>query len=105
MRAFGEELFGPVLIVYKVSNEAEAVALANNSEFGLGGAVFSTDTEQALAVAQQIHSGMVAINTAGGEGAGMPFGGVKRSGFGRELGRLGMEESVNKQLLYVAATI
>ncbi|MGN5732881.1 NAD-dependent succinate-semialdehyde dehydrogenase [Arthrobacter psychrochitiniphilus] len=104
MRAFGEELFGPVLIVYKVSNEAEAVALANNSEFGLGGAVFSTDTEQALAVAQQIHSGMVAINTAGGEGAGMPFGGVKRSGFGRELGPLGMEEFVNKQLLYVAAT-
>ena len=102
MRAFHEELFGPVVVVYRVSSEAEAVALANNSDYGLGGAVFSPDAGQALAVAQQINSGMVAVNAAGGEGAGMPFGGVKRSGFGRELGPLGMEEFVNKQLLYVA---
>ncbi|POH61172.1 NAD-dependent succinate-semialdehyde dehydrogenase [Arthrobacter glacialis] len=102
MRAFSEELFGPVVVVYKVSNDAEAVALANNSDYGLGGAVFSPDGERALAVAQQIISGMVAVNAPAGEGAGMPFGGVKRSGFGRELGPLGMEEFVNKQLLYVA---
>lgn len=102
MRAFSEELFGPVAVVYKVSSDAEAVALANNSDYGLGGAVFSPDGEQALAVAQQIISGMVAVNAPAGEGAGMPFGGVKRSGFGRELGPLGMEEFVNKQLLYVA---
>lgn len=102
MRAFSEELFGPVVVVYKVSSDAEAVALANNSDYGLGGAVFSPDGERALAVAQQINSGMVAVNAPSGEGAGMPFGGVKRSGFGRELGPLGMEEFVNKQLLYVA---
>ncbi len=91
-----------MVVVYKVSSDAEAVALANNSDYGLGGAVFSPDGERALAVAQQINSGMVAVNVASGKGAGMPFGGVKRSGFGRELGPLGMEEFVNKQLLYVA---
>ncbi len=102
MRAFGEELFGPVLVVYRVSSDAEAVALANNSDFGLGGAVFCPDSRRALSVAQQIHSGMVAVNAASGEGAGMPFGGIKRSGFGRELGPLGMDEFVNKQLLFVS---
>ena len=64
MRAFSEELFGPVVVVYKVSSDAEAVALANNSDYGLGGAVFSPDGERALAVAQQINSGMVAVNAA-----------------------------------------
>ena len=102
MRVFSEELFGPVIVVYKVASDAEAVALANDSDFGLGGAVFSPDRERAIAVAQQINSGMLAVNAAGAEGAAMPFGGVKRSGFGRELGPLGMEEFVNKQLLYVA---
>ena len=104
MRAFSEELFGPVVVVYKVSSDAEAVELANNSDYGLGGAVFAPDADRALAVAQQINSGMVAVNAAAGEGADMPFGGVKRSGYGRELGPLGMEEFVNKQLLYVAGT-
>lgn len=102
MRVSSEELFGPVIVVYKVASDAEAVALANDSDFGLGGAVFSPDRERAIAVAQQINSGMLAVNSAGAEGAAMPFGGVKRSGFGRELGPLGMEEFVNKQLLYVA---
>lgn len=102
MRAFREELFGPVLVVYSVSSDAEAVSLANNSDFGLGGAVFCPDSKRALTVAQQIHTGMVAVNAASGEGAGMPFGGVKRSGFGRELGPLGMEEFVNKRLFYIA---
>ncbi|MGA7203484.1 MAG: NAD-dependent succinate-semialdehyde dehydrogenase [Specibacter sp.] len=102
MRAYREELFGPAVVVYKVASDEEAVALANDSDYGLGAAVFSTDEDRATAVARQIQSGMAAVNAAEGEGAGMPFGGVKRSGYGRELGPLGMDEFVNKRLVYVA---
>lgn len=102
MRAYREELFGPAVVVYKVSSDEEAVALANDSDYGLGAAVFSTDAERAKAVARQLQSGMAAVNAAAGEGAGMPFGGVKRSGYGRELGPLGMDEFVNKRLVYIA---
>ena len=102
MRAYGEELFGPVAAVYKVSSDDEALSLANDTRFGLGGAVFSTDEERARRIAEQLESGMSAVNAAAGEGADMPFGGVKRSGFGRELGPLGMDEFVNKRLFYVA---
>jgi len=102
MRAYREELFGPAVVVYKVASDDEAVALANDSDYGLGAAVFSTDKQRAQAVAGQLTSGMASINAAEGEGAGMPFGGVKRSGYGRELGPLGMDEFVNKRLLYVA---
>lgn len=103
MRAYREELFGPVAVVYKVSSDEEAVALANDSDYGLGGAVFGSDGERAREVAEQLNSGMVAVNAAAGEGAGMPFGGVKRSGYGRELGPLGMDEFVNKRLVYIAS--
>ncbi|MDJ0358245.1 NAD-dependent succinate-semialdehyde dehydrogenase [Paenarthrobacter sp. PH39-S1] len=102
MRAYREELFGPVVVVYKVSSDQEAVTLANDSDYGLGSAVFSQDTNRAQSVAQQLNSGMATINAAEGEGPGMPFGGVKRSGYGRELGPLGMDEFVNKRLLYIA---
>ncbi|CCH79019.1 putative Succinate-semialdehyde dehydrogenase (NADP+) or aldehyde dehydrogenase (1.2.1.3) [Nostocoides japonicum T1-X7] len=102
MRAYTEELFGPVAVVYKVSNEDEAVELANSSAYGLGGAVFGTDVPRAAAVAQRLESGMVNVNVPAGEGADIPFGGVKRSGFGRELGTLGMEEFVNKRIFVVA---
>jgi succinate-semialdehyde dehydrogenase / glutarate-semialdehyde dehydrogenase len=102
MRAYREELFGPAVVVYKVTSDEEAVALANDSDYGLGAAVFSTDENRATAVARQIQSGMAAVNAAEGEGAGMPFGGVKRSGYGRELGPLGMDEFVNKRLVYIA---
>ena len=102
MRAYSEELFGPVAVVYKVSSDEEALELANDSQYGLGGAVFSTDSDRAAKVASRLVTGMANVNTPAAEGADMPFGGVKRSGFGRELGPLGMEEFVNKRLFYVA---
>ncbi|HET6190131.1 MAG TPA: aldehyde dehydrogenase family protein, partial [Trebonia sp.] len=101
MRAYREELFGPVAVVYKVSADDEAVHLANVVDFGLGGAVWSTDEERAVNVAEQLEVGMANVNTPAGEGADLPFGGTKRSGFGRELGPLGIDEFVNKRLFYV----
>ncbi len=101
MRAYREELFGPVAVVYKVSGDDEAVQLANVVDFGLGGAVWSTDEERAVNVAEQLEVGMANVNTPAGEGADLPFGGTKRSGFGRELGPLGVDEFVNKRLFYV----
>lgn len=102
MRAYTEELFGPVAVVYRVQDEEEAIALANSSAFGLGASVFSTDTARAEKVAQRLDAGMVNVNTPAGEGPDIPFGGVKRSGFGRELGALGIDEFVNKQVYVVA---
>ena len=97
-----EELFGPVATVYKVASEEEAVELANDTPFGLGSYVFTTDSEQAKRVADKIEAGMVFVNAVGAEGAELPFGGVKRSGFGRELGRFGIDEFVNKKLIRIA---
>jgi succinate-semialdehyde dehydrogenase / glutarate-semialdehyde dehydrogenase len=101
MRAYREELFGPVAVVYKVTSDEEAVQLANAVDYGLGGAVWSTDEARATAVAEQLEVGMANVNTPAGEGADLPFGGTKRSGFGRELGPLGIDEFVNKRLFYV----
>ncbi|MGE2729575.1 NAD-dependent succinate-semialdehyde dehydrogenase [Mycolicibacterium vaccae] len=99
--AYLQEFFGPVAQVYRVTSEEQAVELANATEYGLGSYVFTTDASQAQRVADQIEAGMVFINTTDGEGPEVPFGGVKRSGFGRELGRLGAEEFVNKKLVRV----
>lgn len=96
-----EEFFGPVAEIYKVSSEEEAVELANNSYQGLGGAVFSDDTERAIKVADQIETGMIHVNLGQYFSAVLPFGGVKRSGFGRELSVFALDEFVNKQYLYV----
>lgn len=103
MRAYREELFGPAAVVYRVADAAEAVALANDSSFGLGGVVWTSDTEQAQRIADQLDTGMVWINSAQGSAADLPFGGTKRSGVGRELGPYGIDEFVNKKLIYTPA--
>jgi succinate-semialdehyde dehydrogenase/glutarate-semialdehyde dehydrogenase len=99
--AYREELFGPVAVVYRVGSEDEAVELANDTPFGLGSYLFTTDPEQAERVANRIDAGMVYVNLVGADGAELPFGGVKRSGSGRELGKYGADEFVNKKLIRV----
>jgi succinate-semialdehyde dehydrogenase/glutarate-semialdehyde dehydrogenase len=102
MRAYSEELFGPAAVVYRVADADAAVELANSSSYGLGGAVFSSDEALALDVADRLDVGMVWINQAEGGGPELPFGGTKRSGVGRELGPLGIDEFVNKKLIHTA---
>jgi succinate-semialdehyde dehydrogenase/glutarate-semialdehyde dehydrogenase len=97
-----EEFFGPVAQVYKVSSEQEAVDLANDTQFGLGSYVITNDPAQAERVANEIEAGMVYVNIVGADSPELPFGGFKRSGFGRELGRYGADEFVNKKLIRAA---
>ncbi|WP_299517904.1 NAD-dependent succinate-semialdehyde dehydrogenase [uncultured Serinicoccus sp.] len=99
MAAYEEEFFGPVGVVYRVEDEESAVALANDTPFGLGSYVFSTDPDQAERVADAIEAGMVYINIVMADSPELPFGGVKRSGTGRELGLLAADEFVNKKLI------
>jgi succinate-semialdehyde dehydrogenase/glutarate-semialdehyde dehydrogenase len=94
-----EEFFGPVAQVYRVGSEEEAVALANQTPFGLGSYVMTTDRAQGERVADEIEAGMVYVNLVGADSPELPFGGFKRSGFGRELGRFGADEFVNKKLI------
>ena len=103
MRAYPEELFGPAAVIYQVADASEAVELANNSAFGLGGVVFSSDAARAQEVADLLDTGMVWINSPQGSMADLPFGGTKRSGVGRELGSYGIDEFVNKKLIYTPA--
>lgn len=102
MPAYSEELFGPVASFYRVKSEAEAIKLANDTGFGLGGAVFSKDKKRAVSVADQMDTGMVFINENLASRPDLPFGGTKRSGYGRELSALGIEEFVNKKLIRIA---
>src|SRR3954462_2210006 len=97
--AYHEELFGPVAQVYRVASEEEAVQLANDTPFGLGSYLMTTDPELADRVADQIDAGMVYVNIVGADGADLTFRGPKRSGFRRELGRFGADEFVNKKLI------
>jgi succinate-semialdehyde dehydrogenase / glutarate-semialdehyde dehydrogenase len=103
MRAYREELFGPAAVVYRVADASEAIELANSSAFGLGGVVYSADQARAEEVADLLDTGMVWINSPQGSMADLPFGGTKRSGVGRELGPAGIEEFVNKKLIYTPA--
>ncbi|MET8796485.1 NAD-dependent succinate-semialdehyde dehydrogenase [Nocardia sp. NPDC004568] len=98
MDAYSEEIFGPAAMVYRVSTADEAVRLANDVEFGLSGSVWSTGTARAAEVADRLDVGMAYINEHGTTLPGLPFGGVNRSGYGRELGRWGMGEFVNAKL-------
>jgi succinate-semialdehyde dehydrogenase/glutarate-semialdehyde dehydrogenase len=101
MRAYHEELFGPVAVVYQVDSVDDAIKLANASSFGLGGAVFTEDAGQAHYVADRLDVGMVGINTTVKSAPDLPFGGVKNSGIGRELGRFGLDEFANKKLVRI----
>ncbi|MFZ6814778.1 NAD-dependent succinate-semialdehyde dehydrogenase [Undibacterium sp. Rencai35W] len=99
--AYNEEFFGPVAMFFRVKDEDEAIALANDSEFGLGGSVFTQDIERAKRIASSIDTGMVFINHPTWTSPDLPFGGVKNSGYGRELSSLGIQEFVNKKLIRV----
>jgi succinate-semialdehyde dehydrogenase/glutarate-semialdehyde dehydrogenase len=100
--AYHEELFGPVASFYVVKDEQAAIDLANDSDFGLGGSIFTQDIERGKRVADQIDSGMLFINHPTWTQADLPFGGTKISGFGRELSELGIQEFVNKKLIRVS---
>ncbi len=101
MDVYREELFGPAGVVYRVADEGEAVRVANDTPFGLGSYVYTTDPEQAKRVADRIEAGMVYVNLVLADEPGLPFGGIKRSGTGRELGLLAADEFVNKKLIRI----
>ncbi|MBC7718106.1 MAG: NAD-dependent succinate-semialdehyde dehydrogenase, partial [Pseudorhodobacter sp.] len=100
--AYKEEFFGPVALFFRVADEAAAVLLANDSSFGLGGSVFTKDAQRGKEVARKLDTGMVFINSAAISTPELPFGGVKNSGYGRELSSAGIQEFVNKKLIYAA---
>jgi succinate-semialdehyde dehydrogenase/glutarate-semialdehyde dehydrogenase len=99
--AFREEFFGPVALFFRVKNEDEAVALANDSAFGLGGSVFTKDIARGKRIASRIDTGMMYINQPTLTAPDLPFGGIKDSGYGRELSSMGIQEFVNKKLVRV----
>jgi succinate-semialdehyde dehydrogenase/glutarate-semialdehyde dehydrogenase len=99
MRAYHEELFGPAAVVYQVANDDEAVSLANDNPYGLGGVVMCRDLDRARRVAERLDTGMVWINHPTSSRPELPFGGIKCSGYGRELSDLGIKEFVNRKLI------
>jgi succinate-semialdehyde dehydrogenase/glutarate-semialdehyde dehydrogenase len=101
--AFRDEFFGPVVSFFRVKDEDAAIALANDSDFGLGGSVFTQDIARGKRVASRVDTGMMFINNLDWTDADLPFGGIKYSGYGRELGNMGIQEFVNKKLVRVAA--
>ena len=101
MRAYREELFGPVAVLYRVDSVDAAIELANDSPYGLGSAVFTRDADTAGYVTDRLETGMVGINTTIKSAPDLPFGGVKNSGIGRELGRFGLDEFSNKKLVRI----
>ena len=101
--AYAQELFGPVAQLYVVDDDDAVVALANDSPYGLGGSIYSGDTDRARKLASRIETGMVFINTPTSSRPELPFGGIKRSGYGRELGNLGIMEFVNRKLVVLSS--
>jgi succinate-semialdehyde dehydrogenase/glutarate-semialdehyde dehydrogenase len=97
--AFREEFFGPVALFFRVKDEDAAIALANDSDFGLGGSVFTKDEARGQRVASRVETGMMFVNNISWSDAELPFGGIKDSGYGRELGNMGIQEFVNKKLV------
>jgi succinate-semialdehyde dehydrogenase / glutarate-semialdehyde dehydrogenase len=101
--AFRDEFFGPVALFFRVKDEDEAIALANDSDFGLGGSVFTKDVARGKRVASRVETGMMFINNIDWSDAELPFGGIKNSGYGRELGDMGIQQFVNKKLVRVSS--
>ena len=101
--AFRDEFFGPVALFFRVKDEDEAIALANDSDFGLGGSVWTRDVARGRRVASNVDTGMMFINNIDWSDAELPFGGIKNSGYGRELGDMGIQEFVNKKLVRTAS--
>jgi succinate-semialdehyde dehydrogenase/glutarate-semialdehyde dehydrogenase len=101
--AFRDEFFGPVAMFFRVKDEDAAVALANDSDFGLGGSVWTKDIARGESVASRVDTGMMFINNIDWSDAELPFGGIKNSGYGRELGDMGIQEFVNKKLVRTSA--
>ncbi len=101
--AFRQEFFGPVALFFRVEDEDAAIALANDSDFGLGGSVFTRDIARGKRVASRVETGMMFINNIDWSDAELPFGGIKDSGYGRELGDMGIQQFVNKKLVRVAS--
>jgi succinate-semialdehyde dehydrogenase/glutarate-semialdehyde dehydrogenase len=97
--AYREEFFGPVALFFRVKDEDAAIALANDSDFGLGGSVFTQDEARGQRVASRVETGMMFVNNISWSDAELPFGGIKYSGYGRELGDMGIQEFVNKKLV------
>jgi succinate-semialdehyde dehydrogenase/glutarate-semialdehyde dehydrogenase len=97
--AFHDEFFGPVVSFFRVKTEDEAIALANDSDFGLAGSVWTKDEARGKRLASQIDTGMMFVNNIDWVDADLPFGGIKNSGYGRELGSMGIQEFVNKKLV------
>jgi succinate-semialdehyde dehydrogenase/glutarate-semialdehyde dehydrogenase len=101
MVAFDEEIFGPVWSVIKAKDEQEAIALSNQSEYGLGASIWTSDLEKAERLSSQIEAGNVFINDIVKSDARLPFGGIKKSGFGRELSEYGLKEFVNIKTVFI----
>ena len=101
MPAFHEELFGPVACFYKAKDTENAIAIANESEFGLGGSVWTEDFDKGIKVAEKVESGAVYVNKMMASDPQVPFGGIKKSGYGRELSHLGIKEFVNQKTIWI----
>lgn len=102
MPAYDEELFGPVASIFIAKDAEEAIQLANDSRFGLGGSIWTQDWRKGLELAKRIESGAIFINALVASSPEMPFGGIKKSGYGRELSYLGIREFVNQKSIWLA---